>query len=142
MKARSSEIDLNKIDQPYTKLNKRVLFFDGDYVVLPDQVEEFLHYGDLDHLKVIEINEEVEKFNTLSDQQIKTKDSLNKISLEFNIEGITITEAGIISRKKANFTRLLIFSLFLIILAKIGSKIFAKSNENCERASRRRKDCA
>ncbi len=80
MKARSSEIDLNKIDQPYTKLNKRVLFFDGDYVVLPDQVEEFLHYGDLDHLKVIEINEEVEKFNTLSDQQIKTKDSLNKIN--------------------------------------------------------------
>ena len=67
----------------YTVLKDRVLFFDGDSVVTPDKVDQFITTS----ICVTELTEDIEKYNSLVDksQQIHLKKSFRELNHDWNI---------------------------------------------------------
>lgn len=67
-----------------TQLKDRTLYYDGDTVVSPDRVLEFIDKG-LKDIFVTEITDEITQFNRLSSKKILTKDKIRPLSFDWNL---------------------------------------------------------
>lgn len=67
-----------------TQLKDRILYYDGDTVVSPDRVLEFIDKGIKD-LFVTELTDEITQFNRLSSNKISIKEEVRPLSFDWNI---------------------------------------------------------
>lgn len=68
-----------------TKLNDRILWYDGDSSFTPKQLEQYLLTGKAvnDHVFVTDIDSEVKLFNKYNEESLEVKDSLNPFSKDW-----------------------------------------------------------
>lgn len=67
-----------------TQLKDRTLYYDGDTVVSPDRVLEFIDKG-LKDIYVSKLTDEITQFNRLSPNKILTKEEVRPLSFQWNI---------------------------------------------------------
>lgn len=76
------------LNDQYTKLNDRILWFDGDTSIDVDQLEDFVCLGNgFEGVYVNEINQEVKQYNNsvYPEERLTTKQSLKPISKQWTI---------------------------------------------------------
>lgn len=69
----------------FTKLSDRILFFDGDTVIRPDQIEEFLNVDMRGQLAVTEVTKDIDLYNQFADQPITEKNDFRQLDFTWNI---------------------------------------------------------
>jgi DNA polymerase III alpha subunit len=70
-----------------TELSNRTLWYDGDITIDPHNLIEMIQRGvDPNHIKVTQIDDDIQRYNKLAKHKITIKDKIGVLEKEWNVE--------------------------------------------------------